>query len=50
MKGAIDMYRKISPDLVVATNRGGAFSIGAIVLMSYLAFVETWAFVGSGDV
>ena len=44
------MYRKISPDLVVATNRGGAFSIGAIVLMSYLAFVETWAFVGSGDV
>jgi hypothetical protein len=44
MKGAIDMYRKISPDLVVATNRGGAFSIGAIVLMSYLAFVETWAF------
>ena len=50
MKGAIDMYRKISPDLVVATNRGGAFSIGAIVLMSYLGFVRDLGLVGSGDV
>ena len=44
------MYRKVAPDLVVATFRGGFFSVIAITLMGYLAFVETWAFVGAGDV
>lgn len=50
MKGALDMYRKVAPDLIVSTSRGGAFSVAAVVLMSYLALVETWAFVGAGDV
>jgi len=50
MKGALDMYRKVAPDLIVSTSRGGAFSVGAVVLMSYLALVETLAFVGAGDV
>jgi hypothetical protein len=50
MKGGLDMYRKVAPDLVVATFRGGFFSVIAITLMGYLAFVETWAFVGAGDV
>ena len=50
MKGGFDMYRKVTPDLVVATFRGGVFSLIAVALMGCLAFVETWAFVGTGDI
>ena len=51
MKGTgLDMYRKVAPDLVVATFRGGIFSLIAVALMGCLAFVETWAFVGAGDI
>jgi len=44
------MYRKVAPDLMLATNRGGFFSIMAMAFMGYLAFMETWAFIGAGPV
>lgn len=47
---ALDMYRKVAPDLMLATNRGGFFSIVAIGFMAYLGLMETWAFLGTGPV
>mmetsp|Transcript_16549 Transcript_16549/g.49415 ORF Transcript_16549/g.49415 Transcript_16549/m.49415 type:complete len:304 (-) Transcript_16549:31-942(-) len=47
---AVDFYRKVAPDLLVGTKRGGVLSVFTLACMGYMFLVETYVFLGAGPV